>query len=349
MAEFVLRVIISDHDIRKIKLPNKPRSVEELHQSVQSRLNLTSFTILYEDKELNSLCTLNDIDELSSFGTVKILEIVSAEEVPVVLMSEPSPSNFRTNCGWPKEFIIPSFDHDVEFLLSKGNAVYKEHGTLLILPKGAKGSVLQKLTCAMYDYKAYPIESEFQAVAEALISKHPCLREAGSQSGFDGWRNSLMFKMGNYRTEIRKAGGEEVMINSGKRSRYRPDLPPARAALKKPRRAEANFLPNLPHSETVESQDGMKKTLQEELHKAPGARNNNTIRALMTKTFALRRQHIVKDCPRVQTILNEWPAIFLQQQVEAVTFQLKSKLNFILILDQYCPKLQSKVSSYDMQ
>jgi len=64
-------------------------------------------------------------------------------------VSEPSASNFRTNSSWLKKFIISHFDHDVEFLLSKGNAEYK----------GAKGSLLQKSACAMYDYKAYPTKS----------------------------------------------------------------------------------------------------------------------------------------------------------------------------------------------
>jgi len=318
MADFVLRVIISDHDIRKVKFPIKPHSVEELHQSLRAKLNLANFTILYQDSDFNNeLCTLTVMEELSPFATVQIMEIVTeateAGTVQPVALDEAGASNLRSNVGWPKEFVVPKFDHDIEFLLAKGNAEFKEHGTLLMLPKSSKGSVLQKLACAMYDYKAYPNEAEFNAVAEALISKHPCLREAGSRTGFDGWRNSLQFKMGNYRAEIKKAGGEEVMINCGKRSKYRPDLPAARALLKKPKRAEVNFLPNLP--QTTDSPEEFKKALQEELRKSAGARNNKTIRTLMARTFALRRHHIVKDCPRVTTIANEWPAIFLPSEV----------------------------------
>jgi len=318
MADFVVRVVVSDTNIRKLKLPTKPTSVQDFYLSLQDKLNLANFTILYQDSDFNNeLCTLTDMEELQPFGTVRIVEIVTEDAgtvQPVATnMNAAGGSNIRDTAGWPKQFIIPRFDHDVEFLLAKGNSEYKEHGTLLVLPKAAKSSVLQKLACVMYDYKAYPTEAEFSAVAEALVSAHPCLREAGSRTGMDGWRNSLQFKMGNYRTEIRKAGGEEVMINSGKRSKYRPDLPAARTGVKKPKRAEVNFLPNLP--QTADSQEELKRTLQDELRKAASARNIQTVQALMVHTFALRRQHIVKACPLMKTILEEWPAMFLPSEV----------------------------------
>lgn len=39
-----------------------------------------------------------------------------------------------------------------------------------------------------------------------LINKHPCLKEQGSPDGCSSWKHSLKFKMGNYRTKLRKAG-----------------------------------------------------------------------------------------------------------------------------------------------
>jgi len=79
------------------------------------------------------------------------------------------------------------------------------------------------------------------------VDKFPCLREPGSQNGFDGWTNSIVFKMCNYRTEIRKAGGEEMKVNGGCKSRNAPDArngPGKKVGKKKPRRGEANYLLN---------------------------------------------------------------------------------------------------------
>jgi len=172
---------------------------------------------------------------------------------------------------------------------------------------------LQKLATTIYDIKAYPNESEFAAVAKALIDKHPCLRETGSQNGYDGWRNSIQFKMGNYRTEIRKAGGEELLINSHRRSRYRPDLPSGRSGIKKPRRAESNFLPNFPTGESSDSQQVTHRMLQEECKKAQ--HDASVVHSLMLKTFALRRQKIVKEYPPIAVMQNEWPAFFYPSEV----------------------------------
>ncbi|KAL1252218.1 hypothetical protein QQF64_020014 [Cirrhinus molitorella] len=64
----------------------------------------------------------------------------------------------------------------------------------------------------MYGYKAYPSDKEIAMVAEALVVKYPCLKEAGSQTGWNGWKNSLKFKMGNYRSKMRRAGSPEITL-----------------------------------------------------------------------------------------------------------------------------------------
>lgn len=42
--------------------------------------------------------------------------------------------------------------------------------------------------------------------AGALGAKHPCLKEAGSETGWNGWKNSIKFKMGNFKNKMRLAG-----------------------------------------------------------------------------------------------------------------------------------------------
>jgi len=73
--------------------------------------------ILYQNSDFNNeLCTLTDMEELPPFATVRITEIVT-EEIGTVQ-------------AVPLEFIIPKFDHDIEFLLAKGNAPGTKNGTV---------------------------------------------------------------------------------------------------------------------------------------------------------------------------------------------------------------------------
>lgn len=44
-------------------------------------------------------------------------------------------------------------------------------------------------------------------VGKALISKHPCLTEKGSLTGYAGWKDSLKNKLAIYRTHLRKTIG----------------------------------------------------------------------------------------------------------------------------------------------
>jgi len=317
-ANFTVRVVISDADIRKVRIVAKPQSVDELAVELKRQLDIDySFVILYQDPDFdNQLCTLSTMDELQQFCTVRLVSIATESSTDSTEIRGPGEavSNLRRMSGnWPDNFILPKFDHDIELLLSRGNKAYAETGQLLGLTKAAKSSVLQKLATTVYDIKVYPTEEEFSAVAKALVEKHPCLKEIGSRTSYDGWRNSLQFKMGNYRTEVRRAGGEEVAINGGRRSRYRPDLPAARTGIKKPRRAESNFLPNFPSGDDSNSQQEMQQLLQDECSKVRP--DGSVIHTLMQKTFALRRQVIVKEYPRVSTLLDKWPALFIHSEV----------------------------------
>lgn len=323
MGDFVFRLVISDTDIRKVRLPEKPTDIASLNMIVKAKTGVESdFILLYEDKEFNNdLCTLSDMEDLQPFGTVRLVEVHSEQQLATQcddggVIASHSSSHMRQSSGWPKEFAIPDFDYDVELLLSAGNSEYKHNGKLLNLSKSAKGAVLKKLVCAIYEIKSYPTEAECNSVASALIAKYPCLREPGSVTGYGGWRNSIQFKMGNYRNEIRKAGGMEVAVNAGKRSRFQPDLPASRKGIKKPKRSESNYLPNLPSGENRDSQEDIRKTIAEEFRKV--ARDQNVIRTMMAKTFAFRRQSIVNDPQRISALVLEWPALFDKTEVSFI-------------------------------
>lgn len=79
-----------------------------------------------------------------------------------------------------------------------------------------------------------------------MVSKHPCLKENGSKRGYEGWQNSLHFKMGNNRTKLSRAGMKDVAVNSGQHNKTNPESAASRANIKRPRKVEVNFLPTFP-------------------------------------------------------------------------------------------------------
>jgi len=62
-------------------------------------------------------------------------------------------------------------------------------------------------------------------------------------------------------------------------------LPASRKGIKKAKRSEANYLPNLPSCENRESQEDMRKAIADEFTKVH--RDQNLIRTMMAKTFAV--------------------------------------------------------------
>jgi len=164
----------------------------------------------------------------------------------------------------------------------------------------------------MYEIKAYPDLPEFITVAKALV-KYPCLQDASTKSGYDGWTNSLVFKMGNYRNEMRKAGGKEVKVNGNCKLRYNNELPGSAQAIKKPKRGEANYLPNFPQGEDAGSMEQVRKSLEQEGQNVD--KDKNHVHVCMAKTFAARRQEVVCEMPRVATMLSRWPMLFDPSEV----------------------------------
>lgn len=287
-------------------------------------VNLTyDFRLQFEDPEFdNALTNLSNIADLPSKATVKVVKLVdldlssnSTDDTIITNLSSPDHSN-----GWPEEFNIPNFSYEVEFALREGNLKYEKTGDLLKLNWEQKHNILTVMASEIYSYKAYPNFRELGTAAEALVTKHPCLRETGSNSGYGGWTNSLRFKMGNLRTKLSKAGIKDVAVNSGKRSRSNPEASPSRANIKRPRRGEVNFLPNLPQGHTEESLEAQRLAMVEECKKTD--RDMSLINRSMQSTFALRRDEMVKTEPPIADLKERWPALFTEAQVSQILLLL---------------------------
>ncbi|XP_029106664.1 uncharacterized protein LOC114912178 isoform X2 [Scleropages formosus] len=249
-----------------------------------------------------------------------------------------SPQSSPDRLPWPQEFTIPCFSPEVQIVLEKAMEAYMRDGTLMSV-QNVKRNITERLTQAIYAYTAYPSGMQIICVAEALVRKYPCLKEPGSLSGYYGWQMSLKYKMADYRRRLSKFGCPEVTCNTLK-SKSPENRKPAKN-VKKPRKAEVNYLPPYPTGQSEESLEQERLELLSEVKKRD---NTMVIKAKMAKTFALRRHEVVNLSPRVVDFKDRWPALFNPQQINEefrriTTLDLEPK--FMQMLDQYTPNLLS--------
>ena len=331
-SNYKLRVAISESLIRKVTVPGKPESIDELRKNIEKHLelDLTGYLLQYEDPDFDNKPTnLDDITDLpdvkATIILVKNIDASSSSQKPQVSLQPPLseiPSNLRRTDQWPTPFILPSFDFDIRALLENGN----REGTVIVLKKGEKGDLLKTLTNEIYHYTAYPDEAQFVSVAKTLVEAYPCLKEPATINGYEGWLNSLKFAMANLRTKLRKNGVAEAMANGGRRSHASPSLPHSKP-LKRPKRSEVNYLPDLPVGEDEASLTIHKEALKHLWSKR--TKDRTLIKAKMALSFALRRREIVLQPTMVQSIKESWPALFDLTEVCILKFRSNLKVEWV--------------------
>ncbi|XP_051800534.1 uncharacterized protein LOC127532604 [Acanthochromis polyacanthus] len=166
---------------------------------------------------------------------------------------------------WPKVFVIPKFTYDAEYELQQKNAEFESNGTYFTPGLNLKRVILEGLAQEIMKYTKYPKDYQWEEVAGALIRAHPCLAQMGATDGFGGWKTSLKFKMQNYRTKLGRLGHPEIRINSLKHKREGKGKPAAK--IKKPRKAEVNYIPLPPKGETTASLEKERIALVSEIKK----------------------------------------------------------------------------------
>uniref|UniRef100_A0A8D3CDV8 Uncharacterized protein n=1 Tax=Scophthalmus maximus TaxID=52904 RepID=A0A8D3CDV8_SCOMX len=308
---FLLHVHTSMDIVRKMTLSSRPESVDELKTMIKEKLKLDyDFSLSYQGPDFDGqLCSLVDIEELPQKAVLKVVRSESdassvASDDTIILPHAITPD--RTE-RWADVFPVPAFSYEVELILSDGSVTYERTGKTVKLCRGQKHNILETIAAKMHSFKAYPNDKEFSLVAKALVSKHPCIKEPGSRTGWYGWKNSLKFKMGNYRCKLTRAGFHEVAVNSGKRSRNNPDRQPPHTNIKRPKRAEVNFLPNFPRGEDGASLEQFRLQIVGEVQRSD--KNLTLIAKLMQTTFALRRKEVINEDLPVGEILERWPAL----------------------------------------
>lgn len=343
-----LRVILADHDVHKVVLPSGiPETVDELHSLICDRFSIArDFRLLYKDVDFgDEFFTLASTTDIKDKDTIKVVflqdheptvtltltdvtnmtdvtsmtdqsfeehnvddsSFVSTDDTLILSSSEDSPGH-RSQC-WPAQFSIPSFSSFTEIQIQSANERFKKHGTL-ITAKEFIPLLPDILGKAIYEYTAYPSSLQISEVAEALTQKHPCLKEPGSFNGSYGWAQRLKYKMNNFRSKLRGLGCPEVEVNSLKRKTTHDHYPAKN--LKKPKKAEVNYLPPHGQGETAASLEKERVELLSEVMKRD---NSKVVAQKMAKTFSLRREEIVKEVPAISDFMNRWPALFSEAQV----------------------------------
>lgn len=142
---------------------------------------------------------------------------------------------------------------------------------------------------------------------------HPCLRKIGTHNGHEGWKHYLKIKMANFRSKLSKIGHPEINVNSLRNKRKGQGK--AASNIKKPKKAEVNFLPCLPKGETAESMEKERIALLTEVKKK---NNEAVVKEKMHLTFSYRRQELVEDLPMVSDLQSRWPALFTVNEVSVI-------------------------------
>ncbi|XP_073346576.1 uncharacterized protein [Pagrus major] len=243
---------------------------------------------------------------------------------------------------WPAVFPIPTFSYNTEMALRQSNEKFLKDGIPLTSPS-VKSDILERLAEAMFSYTAYPNDPQRAAVAQALIKKHPCLREPGSFNGCYGWQQSLKYKCANYRSKLKAHGNPELLINSLKH-KQEGDRQPAKN-IKKPRKSEVNYLPPHPAGETDDSLENVRLAL---IAANKTKDDVQMINDMMSRTYSYRRKEVVGLSMQLAELKERWPALFDPIQINEEfrrcnTIPLES--TFLFQLDRYTPKFLELFSS----
>uniref|UniRef100_A0A3Q2T7Y7 PB1 domain-containing protein n=1 Tax=Fundulus heteroclitus TaxID=8078 RepID=A0A3Q2T7Y7_FUNHE len=281
-----LRIILGSNNAEKLTIESgMPKYVEDLSSEIKRKFDIEGdIRLQYMDSDFdNEFVNLNQISDIQDKSIVKIIPLSDSVNISQGSMNQ---SEEETYLSSSSDTIILSSDSETT-RSHCANQVFISNGNLLSPGHKLKSDILESLAQEIIKFKAYPSNLEIESVAQALIKKI-----------------SLKYKMANYRTKLRKLGCPELSINSLK---HKPaDRCHPAYDVKKPRKAEVHFCPPYPDGETQDSLEDDRLTLLSEVKK----RHNDKVvlvKEKMAKTFAYRRQEVVKDKPMVTEFKIRWP------------------------------------------
>ena len=234
------------------------------------------------------------------------------------------PVSLRSKGPWPSEFLIPKETFSKTLKLNLENKQY--------LPWKLKTELMDRLADAILDYTAYPNTKQKRQVAQALVHEYPHLKECIG-SGTDAWEEALRNKMKNIRRLI---GTKEVSINKRKNNLTHAGSSPK---VKRPKKGEVNWQPDLPNSEDESSIQRHITFLKKESSKK--FKDMDAIKKAMDITYPIRRQAINSDLPVAQ-LKDQHPCMFLEAEVFNEFYRLMNidiNKTFMKSFPQYADKV----------
>ncbi|KAL2081506.1 hypothetical protein ACEWY4_023359 [Coilia grayii] len=344
----LLRVVISADEVRRIELSQVPETVDALVYLLKKKFKLEGdFVLQFEDPSFNNaLCNLSDISELppdravlhirwkgarppkDESDSLRLSATSSLDTARLSTSIDPSPTTSRNVHGaseWPSPFPIPSLSLEVELELRKGNEAYDKTKKGINVTSKIKTEILEKIAQASFAIKQYPEPDERKAIAVALITKYPCLREANG-SGYDGWREDIRKKLNTVRSKLSR--------------KQKADKDTAEYTPKRSKQTQITFLPEHPNPEHDASHEEQRILLVEASAKARDVKS--FIREKMELTFSLRRKEVLNGQPKVIEIQDRWPALFFKDQIDEEFFRITKKMllrTFRAAVEKYTPKL----------
>ncbi|KAL6460861.1 hypothetical protein MHYP_G00308270 [Metynnis hypsauchen] len=335
-AQAIFRVILGPDSSQRVMISaGLPSTVAELETEIKTQCKiLEPFRLQFMDTLFgNEFVNLTSMEEIQDKATIKVIytsyqpQDQGEDSLSIASGSAPDDTSYSSGdstiivsssestssrSSWPDLFCVPRFTYDAEIKLEKAHVAFKENGMLLIPDPKLKSDILEGLIQEIVKHTVYLTDSKFDQVAEALILRHPCLKEKGSPSGYAGWKMSLKYKLSNYRTHLRKVGCPEVCVNSLKHKPAEKCSPAF--DVKRPKRGEVDYCPSFPLGESEQSLEKMRVELLSDVKKR---NNRETIKKKMDATFALRRQEIVYDDPMISDVQERWPALFYTAEINA--------------------------------
>lgn len=117
-------------------------------------------------------------------------------------------------------------------------------------------------------------------------------------------------ELGNYRAKLRRAGCNEVMVNTKRRGQDGEAVP---FTLKRAKRGEVNHVPEYPENHDGTTLEEERRMLVEEMKKR--RKDMGLIRLKMELTFSHRQREIIQEQPMVSKVQERWPALFSHEEV----------------------------------
>lgn len=257
-SETLLRVIISDNNIRKLRVSNIV-NVQQLKDIIKASFKLEyDFIIQYFDRDFQDYFNLDSIADLKDMGTIKLLgqeSSINLADSPQTSTLPGSDSHTISSKPWPGTFPLPNFSQN-PYIQSHLDTMSKNE--VSFIPETLKRKIVAVVVDEIMKFSYYPNGKDIENLCRKLVETYPMLRDQGP-GGYTTWCACVKFRVSNVRRTLKNTV-PEVGCNSGKRSRNNPLAPSPHSGIKKVRTGIIMVPQNCLNNENLDSlRDNIKR------------------------------------------------------------------------------------------